>query len=202
MPEETMADAGMVPESPTETTPSEEPPPSGSLDMRPSTAGDTAAAPGAPPAAEKVATPKTLSAKLEPRSKSKVSGTVNLVEKPDGVELTITLEGAKKGPKGLHLHEKADCSAPDAKSAGEHWNPESHQHGLPESPQKHMGDLGNIEVQKDGTATLTVTVAGANLGEGDKSLVGKALVLHSKKDDGKTQPSGNSGDRIGCAEIK
>lgn len=163
------------------------------------------AMPEEPPAEEvqPAPPPRTLSVSIAPRSKSKLSGTVTLTEVEDGVKVSIQVANAKPGEHGIHIHEKADCSAPDAKSAGDHFNPQQHQHGMPDSEQKHLGDLGNITVEKDGTGTAEVTAKGANLKEDDpQSFIGRALVVHEKKDDGKSQPAGNAGARIGCAELK
>ena len=100
-----------------------------------------------------------------------------------------------------HVHEVGDCSAPDAKSAGGHFNPESKPHGLPPSAERHLGDLGNIVVKPDGGGSTEVTVLGANLRDGDpQSYVGRAIIVHGKRDDG-GQPVGNAGDRIGCGVI-
>jgi Cu-Zn family superoxide dismutase len=147
--------------------------------------------------------PRELTVTIAPRSKAKLTGSVKLVEKAGAVEVTVTVSGVgKAGKRGLHLHEKADCSAPDATSAGEHWNPSGHQHGMPADPMHHLGDLGNIDIKDDGSGELKITVAGATLSDGPNSLIGRAVVLHAKPDDGKTQPAGGSGDRVGCAEIK
>jgi Cu-Zn family superoxide dismutase len=101
------------------------------------------------------------------------------------------------------VHEKGDCSAPDGASAGGHFNPAGHQHALPASnPPRHLGDLGNITIGKDGKGTLEIVAPGANLKDSDpNSFFGKAVIIHEKKDDG-GQPTGNAGGRIGCAEIK
>jgi Cu-Zn family superoxide dismutase len=153
----------------------------------------------APPAAA----PKSLSVSLVSKSKSKVTGTVTLTEVEGGVKLAVQIANLKPGDHGMHVHEKADCSAPDAKSAGDHFNPSKHAHGMPDSDAKHLGDLGNVTASKDGTVSTEITVKGANLKEGDpSSFMGRSLVVHEKKDDGKSQPAGNSGARIGCAELK
>lgn len=134
---------------------------------------------------------------------STTSGTVTLRATTSGVELTLQVAGVSPpGPHGVHLHERADCSAADASSAGDHWNPDVKAHGMPKTAAHHLGDLGNIMIAKDGTGTLTAVLSGVTLDSGNRGLVGRALVVHAKRDDGKTQPSGASGDRIGCAEIK
>jgi Cu-Zn family superoxide dismutase len=103
---------------------------------------------------------------------------------------------------GVHIHETGDCSAPDAMSAGGHWNPMmAHMHGMP-SATSHIGDLGNMTVAADGTGTLTVTKpAWAIGGAPEVNPVGKAIVVPAMVDDFTTQPTGNAGGRIGCGVI-
>lgn len=146
--------------------------------------------------------PKHATATMAGTSKWKsVKGTVQFKEVDDGVEVTANLEGLKKGKHGFHIHEKGDCSAPDAKSAGGHFNPSGHDHGSPDAEQHHAGDLGNINAGPDGKATLTLVVKGVTLKDGDTSIVGKGFIIHDKADDLKTQPTGNAGDRIACGVI-
>jgi len=132
---------------------------------------------------------------------AKVKGTVEFKEVEGGVEVTANLEGLKKGDHGFHIHEKGDCSAPDAKSAGGHFNPSNHKHGAPEADEHHEGDLGNITAGKDGKATKTFTMKGISLGDGENSVAGKGFIIHEKADDMKTQPTGNAGGRVACGVI-
>ena len=158
------------------------------------------------PPAEKPAppppAPKHATATMEGTAKfKKVKGTVEFKEVDDGVEVTANLEGLKPGNHGFHIHEKGDCSAPDAASAGGHFNPSKHKHGAPDAAEHHEGDLGNLTADKSGKATTTLTMKGITLGEGDTSIVGKGFIIHEKADDMKTQPTGNAGDRVGCGVI-
>jgi Cu-Zn family superoxide dismutase len=142
-----------------------------------------------------------VSSTLEPRSNSKVSGKLTLSEAKDGVRVQVQIAGAAPGKHGIHFHENGDCSAPDATSAKGHYNPANHQHGLPTATERHLGDLGNIEIGADGTGKLDFTLPGANLTpNAPNSLRGRALILHEKTDDG-GQPVGNAGGRIGCAVV-
>jgi Cu-Zn family superoxide dismutase len=118
------------------------------------------------------------------------------------VDVVIALGGVKPGRHGAHVHENPDCSAPDAKSAGSHYNPDNHPHGLPTASEHHVGDLGNIDVGADGKGKLEITMPGANLKQGDPhSFLGRSIIIHEKVDDG-GQPVGNAGGRIGCVELK
>lgn len=162
------------------------------------------------PVAEAITTPEspagqgatTLGATFQPKSGSKLSGTATLTETPEGVKVTLAVEGISPGEHGAHVHEKGDCSAPDGASAGGHFNPATNPHALPSTNPRHLGDLGNITVGADGKGTLEIVAAGANLKAGDpNSFANRAIIIHEKKDDG-GQPTGNAGGRIGCAEIK
>jgi Cu-Zn family superoxide dismutase len=156
----------------------------------------------APPAPPPPPAPKHATAQMAGTAKYKtVKGTVEFKEVDGGIEVTANLEGLKKGVHGFHIHEKGDCSAPDAMSAGGHFNPSNHKHGAPDAEEHHEGDLGNITAGKDGKATTTITIKGVTLGEGDTSIAGKGFIIHAKPDDMKTQPTGNAGDRVACGTI-
>jgi Cu-Zn family superoxide dismutase len=147
---------------------------------------------------------KRATARIEPKSGSSLTGTATFTQADGKITVAVDVEGGTPGPHGIHLHEKGDCSAPDAKSAGAHWNPTTEPHGkLHETPQAHSGDLGNIEVGADGKGMLTFSSERWTIG-GDPGtdIVGKAIVIHAKADDLKTQPSGDSGDRIGCGVVQ
>jgi Cu-Zn family superoxide dismutase len=119
-----------------------------------------------------------------------------------GVELH--LHDLPPGEHGIHFHQNAKCDAPDFKSAGPHFNPEGKKHGLESPDGHHAGDLKNITVDGHGKAELHFTVSDVGLGSDSHSLLsngGTAIVIHAKADDYKTDPSGNSGDRIACGVI-
>ncbi|WP_437755314.1 superoxide dismutase family protein [Sorangium sp. So ce1389] len=158
--------------------------------------GDSAAS------APAAAAPVTVEVPIEARTNSKLKGSANFTEVDGGVKVTVQVSGAPKGKIAVHVHETGDCSAPDAKSAGAHYNPENHPHGLPDASARHLGDLGNIEVKADGTGTHEIVAKGANLKQGaPNTFLGRAIIVHEKQDDG-GQPSGNAGGRIGCGVIQ
>jgi superoxide dismutase, Cu-Zn family len=135
------------------------------------------------------------------KSGSKLSGKATFTEAGGGVRVRVQVTGAPPGRVATHVHETGDCSAPDAASAGGHFNPTGHPHGIPPSEERHLGDLGNIDIGADGTGSTEVVVPGANLKEGDpNSFLGRAIIVHEKQDDG-GQPTGNAGGRIGCGVI-
>jgi len=160
-----------------------------------------AAAPAAAAPAPAKPAPRTLDVAIAAKSGSKLSGKATLTETDGGVHVTLSVEGVDPGDHGAHVHEKGDCSAADGASAGGHFNPQSNAHGLPVTEKRHLGDLGNLAVGKDGKGSLDITIPGANLIPGDaNSFAGKAIIVHAKKDDG-GQPTGNAGGRIGCGVI-
>jgi superoxide dismutase, Cu-Zn family len=131
-------------------------------------------------------------------------GTAVLTEKAKGVEIDLKVSGLTPGLHGFHIHNVGRCEAPDFASAGPHFNPEVKQHGWDNPQGHHLGDLQNLNVGPDGKAQVRVLIPGVTLGEGPNSLFhegGTALVIHAKPDDGKTDPSGNSGSRIACGVI-
>jgi superoxide dismutase, Cu-Zn family len=132
----------------------------------------------------------------------KIKGDAELDEVPGGVQVSIEVENALPGQKGIHIHQTDNCSDIANKSMGEHFAPTSPKHGLPGAREHHLGDLGNIEIDKDGKGKLEITVMGANLDPKDPmSFIGKSIVLHESNDKG-TGPSGDSGKPIACAPIR
>jgi Cu-Zn family superoxide dismutase len=140
---------------------------------------------------------------LAPTQGNTATGMLSVTAEGDGVSLTGTLQGLKPDAEfGFHIHEKGDCSAPDASSAGEHFNPASAQHGNPSGDAHHAGDMLNVKSEPDGSAKVDVQASGVTLHSGlPTDALGKAVVLHEKADDYATQPSGNSGARIACGVI-
>lgn len=158
-------------------------------------------APPAPPAPPPAA---TASAALAPTEGNAASGTLALTAEADGVRITGSLAGvAPGGTHGFHVHETGDCSAPDASSAGPHFNPGNHPHGHPGQGEHHAGDMPNLVADDAGALAVDVVVSGVTLGDGaETDVLGRALVLHAKADDYATQPSGDSGARIACGVIR
>lgn len=181
-----------------------EPPAAPTAPAEPSAVAEVPKAPEAPAVAAPApkAEPRTLEVKLEAKSGSKLAGKATLSETEGGVQVVLSVEGVTPGgDHGAHVHEKGDCSAPDGASAGGHFNPSGHEHALPATAKRHLGDLGNLAVGKDGKGSLTITIPGANLKAGDaNSFAGKSIIVHAKADDG-GQPTGNAGGRIGCGVI-
>jgi len=130
-------------------------------------------------------------------------GTLTLSDVSGGIMLMGSLRGLPPGDHGIHLHMTGACE-PTFAAAGGHWNPTNKQHGASNPAGAHLGDLQNITVAADSTASVHLTSPGGTLKGQDMLLDadGAAIVIHAKADDYKTDPSGNSGDRIACGAVK
>jgi Cu-Zn family superoxide dismutase len=146
---------------------------------------------------------KSATATIEARSGSKVAGLAHFAASGDKVTMTVKVSGLTPGTHAIHLHEKGDCSDPEAKSAGGHWNPTSAAHGKWGEGSFHHGDIGNLVANESGAATLTFTTDLWTIG-GDPGtdVVGRSVVVHDKADDFQTQPTGNAGGRVGCGVVQ
>ncbi|KAL1192959.1 Superoxide dismutase [Cu-Zn] 1 [Cardamine amara subsp. amara] len=135
-----------------------------------------------------------------------VEGTIFFTQEGEGATtVTGTVSGLKPGLHGFHVHALGDTTN-GCMSTGPHFNPAGKTHGAPEDANRHAGDLGNIVVGDDGTATFTITDCQIPL-TGPNSIVGRAVVVHADPDDlGKgghelSASTGNAGGRIACGII-
>lgn len=131
----------------------------------------------------------------------KVKGAMKAEDMNDQIKITATITGLKPNSKhGFHIHENGVCEGPDYKTAGGHFNPYKMPHGGPEE-KSHLGDLGNLEADKKGVAKKVLIIPKHEADDLSK-IIGKALIVHAKADDMKSQPSGDAGSRIACGIIK
>ena len=145
---------------------------------------------------------QTATARLQSASGSKVQGQITFTQAgPNRVRVTGEVTGHQPGMKGFHIHEKGDCSAPDAMSAGGHFNPQGAKHGATPAVG-HAGDLGNLTFSDGGRATIDTTFEGLTLDRNaPNGIIGRAVVVHMSPDDLKTDPTGNAGGRAACGVI-
>lgn len=132
-------------------------------------------------------------------------GTAMFMVVPGGVKVDVKVIGLKAGQHGIHIHEFGKCDTPTFTSAGEHFRPNEHKHGLKNAEGSHNGDMQNIVIDKKGKGTYMVTNKMLSIGSEMNSIVrsgGTAIVIHEKADDQKSQPSGNAGKRVACGVIK
>jgi Cu-Zn family superoxide dismutase len=134
-------------------------------------------------------------------------GTAKITASGNGVKIAVKVSQLTPGDHGIHIHTVGKCEGPAFTTAGGHFNPTSAHHGVnnPQDPHPHLGDLANLSVKQDGSASTSFMISGVTLGDGANSLFhdgGTALVIHAKADDLKSDPSGNSGDRIACGVIE
>jgi Cu-Zn family superoxide dismutase len=135
----------------------------------------------------------------------KAVGDADLVQTQAGVLIKLQLKGIAPGEHAFHIHAVGKCDAPSFESAGPHFNPTSHKHGML-SGEGHAGDMPNLHVLQSGDLAVEVLNPAVTLDKGKPNSVfdndGSSLVIHAKADDYKTDPAGNSGDRIACGVIQ
>ncbi len=142
--------------------------------------------------------------RIRSKSGTQVQGTAIFTQKGKNVQMDLMVYKLSPGLHAVHIHEKGDCSATDASSAGGHWNPAKDDHGKWDTEHFHMGDIGNITADANGSVRFVFDTDKWCLGCSDesKNIMGKSLVIHADKDDFHTQPTGNAGGRVACFEIK
>lgn len=141
--------------------------------------------------------PQQAVAVLSPTRGQQARGVVEFTQTREGVRITGSIRGLEPGKHGFHIHEFGDLRSPDGKSAGDHFNPTGEKHGAPGQKRHHYGDLGNIEANQEGVATVNMQADWMKL----HFIVGRALVVHTGADDLQSQPSGDAGDRAGLGVI-
>jgi Cu-Zn family superoxide dismutase len=141
-------------------------------------------------------------AQLQARSGSSVSGRIAFREDASRVIARFEISGLRPGSEhGFHVHEKGDCSAADATSAGGHFNPGKGRHGHHALAGRHAGDMPNLRADSAGIVRGEITLADLTLDRGTHGIIGRSIVIHRDPDDYQSQPAGNSGPRIACGVI-
>lgn len=147
-----------------------------------------------------------------------ISGTALLVEDGNGnVIVTLFAKGPPSvlapGRHGVHIHEVGACDAPAFTSAGGHFDPgpNGNSNTIANHPF-HMGDLENLEVNRNGEGTLVDLTTRVSLSPGDVSVFdanGSAIIIHALEDQRSCQaefPGGpctgvSGGARLACGVI-
>lgn len=157
-----------------------------------------------------------------------VRGTVrfSLEKNRSGQELVVVsanVRGLRPGKHGINVHENGDVSSCDAAGActGKSYNPEKRPHRGPKSLKKygasashflgdgvalnrHIGDLGNIVADEDGSSTTKIKDLYTTLKPGAaNSLAGRSVVIRAGEDDFETEADdGNAGPIVAYGEIR
>ncbi|HUI06770.1 MAG TPA: superoxide dismutase family protein [Verrucomicrobiae bacterium] len=137
---------------------------------------------------------------LVPTEANSVSGTVTFTKVPAGVRVVADMSGLTPGLHGFQIREFGNCGAPDASSTGGDFNPSGMPHAGPNWPYRQVGDLGNVLADASGKAHYDA-VNTMILLDGPTSIVGRAVTVHQRADDLKSQPSGNVGPAVACGVI-
>ena len=147
---------------------------------------------------------ETVNATSELIHSDVVKGTIKFTQEPGGpTVITGEITGVEPGEHGFHIHEFGDLSG-GCDTAGAHYNPDNVDHG--DLEEGHVGDLGNVTANDDGVVTLNISANRVDL-SGDRSVVGRSIIIHSDRDDlglggdAESIKTGNSGERLACGVI-
>ncbi|MBM17589.1 MAG: superoxide dismutase [Epsilonproteobacteria bacterium] len=144
--------------------------------------------------------PTAAVAIIQPTKGNQVSGVVRFTQEKEGIRVVAKLTGLSEGKHGFHVHEYGECTSVDGMCTGDHFNPTDAPHGHPDNDFVHVGDLGNIIANQHGEAHYDAINKHMTF-FGPKCIIGRGLIVHADPDDLQTQPTGNSGKRIGCGVI-
>lgn len=170
----------------------------------PATADAPPPAPMTDPAADTSMPAAAAMATLAATEGNTAGGELRFEADNGGVRISGQVSGLTAGREhGFHVHETGDCSAPDATSAGGHFNPADTAHGRVGAGEHHAGDTNNLTADGQGMATVDARLEGATLGDGSATdVIGRGVIVHADPDDYATQPTGNAGGRLACGVIE
>ena len=123
-----------------------------------------------------------------------IRGCVRFRQMGGGVLVTAEIRGlpGDNGFFAFHIHSGSGGTGEGPFACvGGHYDPAGRPH------PDHAGDLPPLFGNR-GYAYLSVFTDRFTVDE----VIGRAVVIHAKPDDFTTQPSGNSGERIACGEIR
>lgn len=141
----------------------------------------------------------SATAEVKMVGKDKDVGKVTFTQRGKWVTMSGTFENLPPGKHGIQLRTNGSCSKRAIRS-GDHFNPTDSRHGPPSSAQRHVGDLGNIAVEEDGTGNFEMRTDSMTVKNGATSVVGRTVVITKNEDTGKGK-SGNAGPVIACGTI-
>lgn len=124
-----------------------------------------------------------------------VEGMITFEEAGDHLMVRGSVSGLERGKHGFHVHSGMSCD-----DFGDHFNPMDVEHGSPDEPTRHHGDLGNLVADSSGVAEYERIDRKLSL-TGEYSIAGRALIVHAGEDSYLDQPSGDAGPVIACGII-
>lgn len=128
------------------------------------------------------------------RTLPKVSGTVKFYQRGNGTLVVAQICGlprSETGFFGFHIHEGGDCCGEGFPNTRVHFDPCAAEH------PRHAGDLPSL-LACNGEAYLAVLTGRFRV----KDVIGRTVVIHSRPDDFRSQPSGDAGEKIACGVIR
>ncbi len=146
--------------------------------------------------------PAAFAAVKGSESYPQIDGIVRFYKVQDGTVVCAEISGLPTSDElcgepvlGFHIHEGDMCEGNETDpfaDAMTHFNPDgcSHPH--------HAGDLPPLFVSMRGFAFTAFFTDRFTVDQ----IIGKTVIIHSNRDDFTTQPSGDSGEKIACGEIK
>lgn len=137
---------------------------------------------------------------LHPTEGNQARGVVRFTRAGEQIRVEARVTGLPPGPHAYHVHLYGDCSSPDGKSAGTHFNFAGPSENPPADIDRITGNLGDLIPGPDGTATATANIPLAQL-TGDFSIIGRSVVVHERGNDPSKPPIGDAGGRLACGVI-
>ncbi len=161
-------------------------------------------------AAQVPAGPKKIPNKIKVRlinSYGQDAGYATFQTVKKGVKVHLALQNVRFGEHAIILHENPVCDRPDFEGAGGHFNPSGKEHGFLNPKGHHNGDFpGGISIDEDhqGEATYILSTISLDPNAPDSLFRhgGTSIVIHRRPDDQRTDPYGDTGNRIACGVIK
>lgn len=130
-------------------------------------------------------------------------GSVEFVQGPQGVLVTVDASGLAPGRHGIHVHQTGTCDGPGFESAGEHFAPEGHGHGFLSTQGFHGGDLPNLYADATGAARGDFFAMGFSLADGTPDSLfdadGSAIIIHEHMDS--YGEEAGAGGRVACGVV-
>jgi superoxide dismutase, Cu-Zn family len=142
---------------------------------------------------------KRADATLKPTPGNTARGTITLIERADGVQVTYNLTDMPPDSEhALEVHERGDCVAVTDQDASPVFALQSDRHRTNGRPE---GELGNIRADAAGAATGFIVATDVSL-DGVRSVISRAIMLHREGTDPYAMSPHNVGPAIACGVIR